>query len=347
MKIAYIINSSAGVCYHRLQIPFANLAGEEFQITETNGFADERNTAIPHKITDFDVVVFNRYHIQPELIIQAKKAGVKIVVDIDDFWHLPDHHIIAQDWLKNGMPQKVVNMLKLADTVWTTNWYLAKKISHHNTNVLVIPNAIDFAQAQFNPVEVGRSDRFSIGWAGSEAHNRDLYCLSQSIRRLHETSKIAGKYCMMLGGFALNENYKMWIEYEKIFDNKKDPGSYLRIMKADVHNYAVMYNYMDVALAPLVDDSFNNCKSNLKMLEAGALGIPIIASDVVPYSEVLDRVTGFKVKNNKHDWYKHINWFIRNPKAAKEMGANLQGYVKENYNIDKVNELRKQSLRQL
>ena len=39
----------------------------------------------------------------------------------------------------------------------------------------------------------------------------------------------------------------------------------------------------DIALAPLVDNPFNRCKSAVKVYEAWASGIPIITSPVGPY----------------------------------------------------------------
>ncbi|MDX9691795.1 MAG: hypothetical protein RBT45_05005, partial [Acholeplasmataceae bacterium] len=39
----------------------------------------------------------------------------------------------------------------------------------------------------------------------------------------------------------------------------------------------------DICLAPLEDNIFNRCKSNIKALESVALGVPLIASDVTPY----------------------------------------------------------------
>ena len=39
----------------------------------------------------------------------------------------------------------------------------------------------------------------------------------------------------------------------------------------------------DFAVAPLVDTPFNRCKSDLKILEYSALGLPVIASDLPQY----------------------------------------------------------------
>jgi len=44
----------------------------------------------------------------------------------------------------------------------------------------------------------------------------------------------------------------------------------------------------DVGIAPIVNSSFNRGKSNLKILETGAHGIPAVASKVAPYARFID-----------------------------------------------------------
>ena len=41
-------------------------------------------------------------------------------------------------------------------------------------------------------------------------------------------------------------------------------------------------------VAPLQDNTFNRCKSNIKLIEAWSLGIPCIAQDLEPYSKYTD-----------------------------------------------------------
>ena len=54
----------------------------------------------------------------------------------------------------------------------------------------------------------------------------------------------------------------------------------------------------DFAIAPLEDDPFTRCKSDLKYLDYGALAIPAVFSDVRPYCEtVRHRETGLVVPN--------------------------------------------------
>ena len=44
---------------------------------------------------------------------------------------------------------------------------------------------------------------------------------------------------------------------------------------------------LDLALAPLEQNRFNECKNNLRLLEYGVLGFPVICSDVLCYRDSL------------------------------------------------------------
>ena len=67
-------------------------------------------------------------------------------------------------------------------------------------------------------------------------------------------------------------------------------SEYSKSGKIEVHPGAVITNYphkladldLDFALAPLVDNEFNRCKSNIKWLETSAVGVPLLASRIDP-----------------------------------------------------------------
>jgi glycosyltransferase involved in cell wall biosynthesis len=77
----------------------------------------------------------------------------------------------------------------------------------------------------------------------------------------------------------------------------------------------------DIGLAPLADIPFNYSKSHLKALEYAALGIPVIATDLPPYRDlVIDGVTGYLV-SSPQEWDKRLTELINDQAAREEMGA--------------------------
>jgi glycosyltransferase involved in cell wall biosynthesis len=82
---------------------------------------------------------------------------------------------------------------------------------------------------------------------------------------------------------------------------------------------------MDIGIAPLRDTPFNHAKSDIKVLEYSASGIPWIASDLPAY-EALQKLWGVgrvAKKNKAKDWQKHIKDLL-DPKVRAEEGQALR-----------------------
>lgn len=129
---------------------------------------------------------------------------------------------------------------------------------------------------------------------------------------------------------------------EKYHDDSNVP--YVRRWTAKPNEYAYMLDETDILLAPLVDNKFNNLKSNIKQVEASSRKIPIICSDVVPYNvEGVDGHNCFLIKSTKNEqrtWFRAIKKLIINPDLRIEMGNNLYNDLKDKYNLENVNTAR-------
>jgi glycosyltransferase involved in cell wall biosynthesis len=96
---------------------------------------------------------------------------------------------------------------------------------------------------------------------------------------------------------------------------------------------------MDLAIAPLQMNEFNDSKSEIKVAEAGRYKIPLIASDVGCYDEtIVNGKTGYLLPAgaSKGDWVKVLTKCLKNPKHVKEMGENLHKITEEYFSLGKV-----------
>jgi glycosyltransferase involved in cell wall biosynthesis len=138
-------------------------------------------------------------------------------------------------------------------------------------------------------------------------------------------------------------------EYENV---ENEP--YRRVWTKHISSYATNYNLFDISLAPLEENIFNHKKSQLKVIESGFHKKAIIAQNYGPYQIDLINVfkTGGKINENGNailidsdrnhsDWYKAIKRLINNPEVIEIMKNNLHNLVKERYEINVVNENRK------
>ena len=109
-----------------------------------------------------------------------------------------------------------------------------------------------------------------------------------------------------------------------------------------VDQYGKLYEYFDVSLVPLQGGTFNKCKSDLKIVEAGYTRTSVICSNVTPYREVIeDGVTGM-LCSTPRDWKNAVESMTK--EKHRELAGNLGKFVKKNYDLDAINKIRTDSL---
>jgi glycosyltransferase involved in cell wall biosynthesis len=344
MKILVIIPKPiTGVEYHRLLMPFENM-GEGYEVTAVE-IVDQQQDSF---FEQFDLIytssVVSKQGFQEVLWAQLKRLGIPVIIDRDDDWQLPHDHLMKRDWVQNKTAEQIVYNLKMADAVTVPTEYLAQKVRQYNKNVFVIPNAIDFNQAQFKPdqkVKDLKTDKVHIGWSGSVTHFHDVMMLTDTFMQLNANPDTSKKYRVVLSGFV--EGDQVWNEYQKIFTSgyKIAEDQYCRINGMDVFTYASAYDLMDVGLIPLKDTEFNRCKSELKMMEMGAKRLPVVVSDQYPYTNIAKHGINC-LTSNKKDWFKNIKRLIDSKDLREELGEALYQEIYTNFNILKINELRKE-----
>lgn len=343
LKICYISEQKSGVNYHRLEVPFVNLNEDykDLQITEANGFSHNEPPE------QFDIIVFNRLATQDvNYLKRAKENGVKLIMDLDDWIELPLNHL-GHDGINTPIiEQRIKENIEIADVIWCASKHLIAELWAYNINLLnnekliYIPNAIDFNQPQFIP-DPKRMDKYTIGYIAGANHHDDIKLIYQPLAKLLQKSS---KHNILVAGYSTNgHSTEYWQYVTKVFtSNMNLPRERFHPIDAeDCYNYAFSYNLCDLILAPLNTDTFSQCKSNLKLLEAGVFSLPVICSNSAPYREFIDAGV---VYPSGGDWNGKIKQLIDKPSKGIEMGKRLHEYVKETYNIKKINQLRYQSI---
>tara|TARA_R110001606_G_scaffold38401_1_gene107633 strand:- start:1812 stop:2741 length:930 start_codon:yes stop_codon:yes gene_type:complete len=308
MKIGLVSKDNSGVDYHRLLKPFSLL---DYDITRCEGVSEEMFDY------NFDVVVFSRIlpiKNQKKFIRELQKRGTYVICDIDDYWILSSNHVTKK--IGDSFRKYSIEALMYADEVWTTHKTLGKEVERLNANWYVIPNALDPNEPQWQPKK-NYGNR--IGWAGGVTHFHDLML----------TDGCWGGVVPVVCGFSENSE---WLRLADSFQ-----ADYVNALP--VNEYGYLYDQFDIAIAPLEDNKFNRCKSNLKIIEAGMKGLPIFVQNIHPYTD--DSRGIFKVDS----------WATAISKASnmgadeiKDSGQAIRDYCLANYDLNKVNELRKERL---
>ena len=315
-----------------------------------------------------------------------KKHNIKVVYDIDDYWVLTNSHPNYKIWRDQNAQEVIEQQIMKSDAVTTTTHFLSEKIKEFKSNVHVIPNAVNLREQQWVSNKLP-SDKIRFLWGGGITHLVDLRLLKPSFEKfdkkfLDEAQLYLCGYDLRMNtpqGMKIDDPRRStWTFFESIFthnnkwiknstyanwlwkadDNGRDNYGvkeeyrtefYQRRWTKPILLYGTMYNEADVVISPLKNNNtFNQVKSQLKVIEAGAHHCPIICSNYGPYT--IDDIEGKKdgkqkgllidEKDGSQKWYEAMKFYFDNPDKIKEHGENLFEYVKYNYDIDIVNQKR-------
>lgn len=323
--------------------------------------ADSLNAVHPGILMQTDMVLFSRV-IHPGAAEKLNKLGITFGLDLDDYWHLDEDHILTAHYAKNKIPQLIIDSIKAAQFVTCTTEVLADQIKEFNKNVYVIENGIDTSDETWQPNKTP-SKRLRFGFTQGETHMADMLLISDDVARSFKDIKFYNKAQVVLAGFRVqtemnrtgtSSEFKrgsVQIGYERILTNNLKTLNYPEYVKAlkslqdvdgtdkpyrrlwsrDVGKFGTVYDDMDISVVPLRNNLFNACKSNIKMLEAGFKDCGVIVSNVSPYTPLATKENSFLLsEKNFFEWQRFI---LNNPNALEDKKAQLKEDVQP-YSLD-------------
>jgi len=221
-------------------------------------------------LTSFDIIHFHRqlgpYESSSELFPKLQAAGVLLVMDIDDYWSPPPTHPLYDLIKKEGISEKIEKNLSLVDWVTTTTDIFAKRIEKINSNVFVIPNAVQADSKQWRSGAVPAPEgKTRVAWIGGSSHLYDLYLLKDSMKLLADDDELRKKTQIVMCGFdirgdvteydahgnphkrPIKPHETIWIQFERIFTYdyyllRDDPQYVKWLKKIQKEGYPDMYH---------------------------------------------------------------------------------------------------------
>lgn len=262
--------------------------------------------------------------IQPDIIVLAlpiddaiipiienyrKVSCAKIVLEYDDnYLNISQKNNNISKMPKN-MESRMRRIAEHADWIVVSTEPLAHAYAHLHSDIRVARNKLDIEQwGNLRSLKRGNV-KPRVGWAGGTSHRGDLEILLPLIKELSN-------------------------EVEWVFMGMKPQGT-----ECEFHLPVPFERYpeklssldLDLALVPLEDNIFNECKSNLRLLELGACGVPVICTDIAPYRCGLP-VT--RVQNRFHHWLKAIREHLADRQALEEAGNTLRAAIHQEWFLD-------------
>lgn len=229
----------------------------------------------------------------------SRTAVLSIDFD-DDVWNIDPTN--PAHGLHN--PERCRRNVEVADVVTVCSDGLAHRVAAWNRNVAVLLNGIPD-----EVLDLPRQRRHvgvSLGWGGSASHVIDTKILKAVLPRVERV------FVMTLLGMPF------------------DVGVPIEVVpwQDTLQNYYAQVDF-DIGLAPLSNNVFNFGKSDLKVLEYAARGIPWVASNRGPFVALRAQheVSGFLV-NSDDEWVEALHLLIDDPCLRASMGSAGQDWVR-------------------
>jgi len=304
------------------------------------------------RLSQIDVLLGQRIYNKQWLagiLTQRDKYGFSFVYEIDDSLDTIDPSNPAFKFFRYKNKQEVLSIyhsaLECSDAVFTTTDYLADECKKWAKRAYVLPNGIDPSEIIFNNVPKNSiSDKVRICYWGGTSHFADFSIVLNALERImskHSNVELFFWGFMPESGLQELTKYHGVVrndfEYFKSFyDTFKDRIIYYPFVDTELFQPLLSTFQVDISIAPLKASKFDNAKSELKVVESGFLGVPIVASDVFPYRKIIKNgVNGFIAKKS-FDWYKYLDLLINDKQKRIQIGNNLNSSVIDNYDLHKI-----------
>jgi glycosyltransferase involved in cell wall biosynthesis len=304
------------------KVPYFNLPNFETLIENPQTIKKISNELdILDKVEKVDIWVFQKFQTcwglaLIDLINRVYKRPV--IMEIDDYmFGLAGDHPCAEQFdpeSENGRVGR--SQLQISQAVIVSTEYLKKLYDTENLHIFVIPNSIDFNLWDKLVNNIHKS-YINIGWSGGSGHDRDLKVIIPVIKEIIKKYK---NVRFTLTGDPL-------VVAKEFGNNKQVRCSAGWVQPIDFPEYSAKLG-VDIALAPLVDSNFNRAKSNIRWLQASALKIPVVASDVGPYKD-----TNALKCSSTEEWVLALESLIQDPLKRKQMGQDGYDRVKKEFNL--------------
>ena len=329
-SIVFLPSSADASALWRLQMPHVALPGSAFFVF------DQKPDWV--KIAGYDVVVVQRCCSNPqfEFLSACIALKQKLVYDLDDnVWEIPEYNPAYR--ILNAYREGFKYCIRMVDAVTVSTKELASAVRKHvgrdQLRNLVTGKEIPIIVAE-NRIERRLFSRPStpkpglVGWAGSSSHIGDLNLVEQAVVNCSTEFPDA---TFEFRGCVLPEDSKI-----------RNVPSYRHVLWTPVAEYAARMPVWgwSIALAPVHDMPFNDCKSAIKMIEAGYCGIPCLASWVRPYEAFCakDRELLWLLCRNPAEWERKLRILLTEPERRLELGRRMKAVVDCHYSYSKPHE---------
>ena len=257
------------------------------------------------------------------LIAQQEQQGILTILESDDDYTTWDPKYARGDWVEHTIDRRSDHtgsvelhrqVAGFVDRVIVTNEELADRYLRFNDDVRVVPNAI--FPGDWPPNAPRSHDVLRVGWLMSHAHERVALRILPVLLEFAKRDDVQLYWIGLLPPKELRNRGIKAFAWHDSWTGFRD-----RICSLG----------LDVGIAPLWDDSFSRCKSDLKVLEYAMAGAMPLVSDVGPYRAWNDDDNVKTVSWT--DWADALNWCADNKDQVRRRADQHTAHILETRQI--------------
>jgi glycosyltransferase involved in cell wall biosynthesis len=257
------------------------------------------STLIAGALRGVDVVHVYRQQGHPRVrraLRALREADTAIVWDNDDYVMPPQAR--PGEARARRAQAEIQQMLPLAHLVTTTSAMLAEQYRAWGAaDVHVVEN---YLPDHFERAPRAHGEGVVVGWIAAGEHRRDFDRLG--LRATFERLLAAHPDVRVT---SIGQGLKLPADrcsHTKIVEYRELPDHIARF---------------DIGIAPIVDIPFNRARSNVKLKEYAALGVPWLASPIGPYAGMGEQQGGRLVPDDR--WYHELERLVVDERARQRL----------------------------
>jgi len=288
---------------NRMMLLKSTLESSGCRITERGDYVSGRDIKP-------DVVITSNPHTNPMLLeglSALSAAGIPIILDLDtDFEKQPvSHHEYNTKGLGNQVRRNAYSSaISMASMISVPSETQAESLKNLAQNVSVIPDGWSQQNKLWDKSSHPRKT-INIGWVGTSGQLEDLLFIRRFIIRI--VREFPNTRIVIVGD---PQAYRL---FENLPENRR---MYLPVVAHEEFPY--LLSQIDVLLVPLRNLPYNTSIPDTILMEAGAKGIPWVASTIPSFRHWQD---GGIISNSLDEWHLNLRHLVMDEEFRRSLGG--------------------------
>ena len=246
------------------------------------------------------------------IIEERKRKGRPTVYELSDNILSLHAGIGIRKWFSDPINLSLAfQYMRMADAVQVTGQGLAEQFAFIKQRIVVFENQI----TTLGQMKYREGSRILIGWAGSSGHRSDI---EEIISVISDVIKdFSNVDFAIMGDRIIYKQLSGLLPVNRIFYSS--PGT--------LEDYLSFLQKLDIGLAPLQDNPYNHCRSDVKFIEYASRGVVPVLRFLTPYRSSAEHGKTAFLYNTPHELWEILTKLAKDKELREKIKSQAYNYV--------------------